>query len=121
MLNDFDDNGPILAVVGGRFIPVKYLAIEVDGDYEQMQSVGGDQLFIETQASTNIGIRTARKPEVDTAAPQDIYIRNRKYKILIEKASVTEYGALMDGFEPVYDIEFSASSYTVKNATASFL
>lgn len=122
MLDDFQEHGPVLAVVDGRFLPVHYFKLNADNNVKTVQTIGGDSLDMTTTASSiDVGIRTRRRPHVRSLLDQNVYIRNRKYKIIIENPHIERDGATMDGFDATYDIELSADSYTIKTANESFL
>lgn len=121
MLDDFKEHGPVLAVVDGRFLPVDFLSISTDKEAKTIQRIGGDTLDMTTRASTiDVGIRTRRRPHIRDLAGQNVYIRNRKYKITVTDPHVTTEGANMDDFQPTYDIELTADSYSVTTSSETF-
>jgi hypothetical protein len=122
MLDDFQEHGPVLAVLDGRFLPVDHLKISPNNKTKTVQTIGQGSLdMTQTSSSIDIGIRTRRRPQVRTAGPYPIFIRNRKYKIVVEDAVVEQEGATMNDMMPSYDIELEAETYTVMLSSESFL
>ncbi len=122
MLNDFQEHGPILAVVDGRFLPVEHLTISTNSKTKTVQKIGNGSLdMTQTSQSIDIGICSRRAPHIRRHGGQSLFIRNRKYKIFVEDAVAQESGITMDDMIPSYDVELSAETYTVMTATESFL
>lgn len=122
MLDDFREHGPVLAIVDGRFLPIDHFALSIDNDAKTVQTIGSGSLdMTTTQTTVEVGLRTRRRPHIRSLMGQNVYLRNRKYKITIEDPTLTNEGATMTDFSPTYDIEMKADSYSVTTTNESFV
>lgn len=98
------DNGPILAVIGGRFLPVNSIHAEIDRDTDTVRTVSGTPVTQTVGRTLSLKIETKRPPKFVPPRKTDCTrLYNREYEYRIDEAMLTSVYSLNNS--GIYQIE----------------
>lgn len=112
----FDEGGPYLAVIDGRFLPLDDMSIDIShGVDTTVTAIGGNTIRKGGSSTANITMATRRDPMIRThhEVADTILIYNRQYEFHLSDVQNAQYGLGMD-FRETHELEFSASDWQIE-------
>lgn len=111
---DFFDNGAVVAVIGGRFLPVEELSIVKDVDVNHLSSSTSTKVQGVTKMEEySVEFTTRRDPMLEPTIVTNGYIYNSTHRIVLDNVVGMSHGIVTEGWDNEYEVELILDGFTV--------
>ena len=114
--NDFFENGPVIGVIGGRFLPIIELSVtkDIDADRVNSPSFLQSQKVVVKSEQYDITLTTNRKPAAQTPVCRTSYIVGKEHQIVLEDVVETGHSVVSEDWDNQYEVEMTFMSFELQ-------